>query len=122
MAREHPRYADMEFPEYEWQEFPRMVYPGAPDQKKPYDKKGRPLKGVIVNDDAEMAAALGTVEDAPEPEFVPAAGGAERLKTAEDEKAELLEEAEVLGVQVDKRWGVAKIQDAIDAHKNDAVV
>lgn len=133
MAKQHPRYEGTDWPEWEFREFPMMVYPGAADQKKPYGDDGRPLAGVIVNTPEEADAALGIVREAPEPEvkapakpveFVPAenTAGVQRVKTPEDEREELLAEAEQLGVVVDKRWSVARIQDAIDTKKADTTV
>lgn len=139
MAKEHPRYEGTEWGGWEFQEFPMMVYPGAPDPKKPYDKHGKPLPGVIVQNVEEAAAvmpkpeaeeapagaeALAPVAEAPAPVAeVPAAPvatvetspGVSRLETDEDVKVRLLAEAERLGVTVDKRWGVGRLQDAIDS-------
>lgn len=114
MPREHPRYSAMaeSWPDYEYREYPLMVYPGAKDQAKPYDAKGRPLKGIVVNNDEERDEALGATA----PETVQE-GGVTRLKTEADDHAELLAQAEVMGVKVDKRWGVARLQDAIDTHR-----
>lgn len=38
----------------------------------------------------------------------------EKLQPPKLDKQELLEQAEALGIEVDKRWGVEKIQAAID--------
>lgn len=125
MAREHPRYADMEFPDYEFREYPKMVYPGAKDPAKPYDGKGRPLRGIQVANEEEERQALGLADDgdAPKPTLVEtSAPNTSRVQTPEDEKAQLVQEAEVLGVTIDKRWSIARIQDAIDTHKAQAAV
>lgn len=114
--REHPRYQSHEWPDYEFNEYPMMVYPGAADQKKPYGANGKPLAGIVVNNEAEFREALGLDEDGKAPATVEDKG-VTRLKTEADEQADLLAEAEVLGVKVDKRWGLAKLQDAIDTHK-----
>ncbi len=128
--KEHPRYASMDFPDYEYQEFPRMIYPGAADQKKPYGKDGKPLKGIIVHNEDEERIALGLPTE-PDPEEAPRARpvlvetgspGISRLETPEDQKAALLQEADVLGLTVDKRWSIARLQDAIDTHKQAAVI
>lgn len=118
MPKDHPRYAAMEFPDYEYREYPLMVYPGAADQAKPYGKNGKPLAGIVVNNEAEYREALGLDADkgATAPETVEDKG-VTRLKTPEDERADLLAEAETAGVQVDKRWSAARIQDAIDTHR-----
>lgn len=117
MAREHPRYANMEFPDYEYREFPMMVYPGAPDQKKPYGKNGRPLRGVIVNDEAEYAKVM-TAEAGAKPVLVSTgAAGVERVQSAEDERLAALKNARELGIpNVDGRWSLARIESAVDAY------
>lgn len=135
-AREHPRYANTEWKDYEFREYPKMVYPGAKDPTKPYDKKNRPLRGIQVHNEQEEREALSlgekdeTVSDAPRKgdtvlrggKTVPTATkGVERLRTADDDKTELITEAETLGVKIDKSWSVARIQDAIDTHKSEVV-
>lgn len=113
-SREHPRYANFDWPDYEFREYPMMVYPGATDQKKPYGPDGKPLKGVIVNSAEEAAEALMGDEA---PALVPTdSPGTSRLETEEDRKLSAIAQAEALGVQVDKRWGLAKIEAAIDEH------
>jgi len=113
--KEHPRYALTEWPEYEFHEFPMMVYPGGEDPFKPtYDteRPGRLIHpGVTVATQEELDKLLGggaeTVRD----------GDKVRVKSDDDERAELLQEAEHLGVTVDKVWSTARIQDAIDTKK-----
>src|SRR4051812_22663121 len=112
MAREHPRDASMEWEEWAFKEFPMMIYPGAPDPKKPYDAKGKVLPGIIVNSPEEADAALG-IDRSEEPAApAPKAAAArrlvpgptkdtQRLSNDEDDRKELLEEAEALGVQID---------------------
>lgn len=139
MAKEHPRYADMDWPPWEFVEFPMMVYPGSadggrtPDRNEhhnPGDKRSKPFlqDGVIVNSEEERRQVLGIDEAVPaDPAFqasgrlVDGAGGAKRLATEADERAELIAEAERLGVVIDKRWSLARIQDAIDSHKAEVV-
>lgn len=131
MAKEHPRYENTEWPDWEFHEFPMMVYPGAADQKKPYDDRGRPLPGVIVNTAQEADEALGIdrSERVEEAEAAPAPAkprgqvptgskGVSRMKTEDDERAELIAEAEVLGIQqFDRSWSIARMQDTIDTFK-----
>lgn len=134
MAREHPRYADTEWPEYEFHEFPMMVYPGSKDGGKTPDKhETKPGKflqtGIIVNTEEERREVLGIDAEVPadrafksDPnKLVDAGGGAKRLATEADERAALLERAEVLGVTVDKRWSLARIEDAIQTHQAEVV-
>ena len=139
MAKEHPRYASFEWPEYEYREYPRMIYPGAPDPLvaayyKTGKRKGKPIDGVIVNSDEELAAALGIDPPEPEPASAPApkrgapkkvatgSPGVSRLSNAADEREALIAEAEQLGVQIDKSWSDVRIQDAIDTHKREEEV
>lgn len=127
--REHPRYENMEWPDWEFQEYPMMYYPGAKDQKKPYihapgsADHGKPLKGVIVNNDEELRSLIegdrraAAGEDSGVDMVATNVKGVSRVRTEADDKAELIEEAEALGVTFDRRWGVAKLQDAIDAFR-----
>lgn len=137
--REHPRYENTEWPDYEFREYPMMVYPGADDPLKPYKasgrEKGKPLAGILVNNDEERRIALGLDEEEAEDtgatrKAVPTRGGktmptsvkgVDRLRTDDDDKGDLLQEAENLGVKVDRTWSVARIQDALDTHKNTVV-
>ena len=137
--REHPRYENAEFPDYEYREFPMMVYPGAEDASRPYKTKGKqagkPLDGIIVNNEEERRVALGLGSEEAEDtgatrKALPTRGGktmptsakgVDRLRTDDDEKEDLLQEAENLGLKVDKSWSVARIQDALDTHKNAVV-
>lgn len=104
MARQgtsnYNRYTDWEFPEYEFSEFPKMVYPGAEDPKKPYDSKGKPIPGVLVNNEAEEATVL----------------AGETVVHEADVRAELIHQATSRGMQFDKRWGPERLQAAIEAH------
>jgi hypothetical protein len=89
----HPVYARMDFPAYEFTEYPKMVYPGGMKS----NGLGQTEPGVIVNDADEEAIAM--------------AGHA--VVREEDERARLLKVAEVKGVTVDKRWGVDRLTAAI---------
>lgn len=127
--REHPRYENTEWPDYEFREFPMMLYPGSEDGGKTPDRHptqpGKFLQDpVIVQNEEEARAVLGLAAEgskkAPEaPTLIDAAGsrGVRRVRTEADDKAAVLEEAEVLGLPVDKSWSIARIQDAIDTHK-----
>lgn len=132
--REHPRYESTEWPDYEFREFPAMLYPGSKDGGKTPDvnpdwipgsrkpKEQRFLQEpVIVNNEDEARQVLGV---GAKPELVSTNGlpsGPERLKTVEDEKAELIGEAETLGVQVDKRWAPERIRGAIEAFRSEPI-
>lgn len=129
--REHPRYENTEWDEYEYREFPMMVYPGSKDGGKTPDPNPRVpgqflQKGVTVANEAERREVL---ELAPEDGAAPAprkprlidgaTKGTSRLETPEDERLELLQRAEVKGIKVDKTWSIARIQDAIDTFDAD---
>jgi hypothetical protein len=119
MPREHPRYASMDFGDYEYQEFPMMVYPGAVDQKKPYGADGKALKGIVVQSEEERDQVLGLGAYAKaEPPAMVTDSGKERLRTAEDDRLELIAKAEALGLQIDKRWGAARLEEAISQAEN----
>ena len=124
MARqEHPRYASMEFPEWEYIEFPMMVYPGSKDGGKTPDripsKPGKFLQDpVTVNNEDELRAALAGGDTLVKDDTT----SAMRVKTPEDERLELVAEVERLGIQYDKRWGTARLQAALDEHNAEPVV
>lgn len=44
----------------------------------------------------------------------------DEVESAPDEREALAAKAEALGIQVDKRWGVKRIQKAIDDHDDGA--
>lgn len=116
--REHPRYENMEWPDWEFREYPMMVYPGAKDPRKPeYEvadrgrNRGRTVlrfPGVVVKNDEELKAVLdGSAE------FNPTSG---EILTEEDSRQALIRECMTQGLQIDKRWGVEKLQKALDDH------
>ena len=87
-----------EFPDYEYREYPKMVYPGTKDGKPEVNGKGQAKKGVVVNNEAEEAEAMSTGE-------TPVREG--------DEQARLQKLCEINGVQFDKRWGAPKLTKAL---------
>lgn len=97
----HPLYTGMVFPDYEYREYPKMVYPKGIDAK---DDKGKPIPGIVVNNDEEEARVMNT--------------GTPPVREA-DEIVRLTTLADVKGVQIDKRWGVAKLTAAIEAAGED---
>lgn len=110
--REHPRYENMEWPDWEYIEFPMMIYPGAADPRVPeyhINKKGRRVMtypGVIVHSDEELDGVLkGEIE-------LDAVTG--EILTEEDTRKALIRECEIQGLLVDKRWGIPKLQAALD--------
>lgn len=112
MAKEHPRYALTDWPEWEFVEFPMMVYPhpGNPDIRKPVYNPDRPgqllSQGVTVNSEEELLAILDgakTIKD----------GDVVRIETDDDKRARLILQAEQTGVQVDKRWSLDKLEAAL---------
>jgi hypothetical protein len=87
-------------------QYPKMVYPGG----KPVAGKGR-----LVKNKEEEQAYVGSLKDAESSKSdgkaaeQKAEGGDDALRTV------LMAEAESLGVKTDKRWGIEKLQGAIDA-------
>lgn len=115
--KEHPRYANFEFPDYEFHEYPMMVYPGAPDQKKPYHPDtGKRLKGVVVANEEEMRRVLGDPDDTAGARVAAGSPDTQRLESPEDLKEKAIRQAERLGVKIDKRWNIERIEAAIDQH------
>jgi hypothetical protein len=132
--REHPRYENTEWPEYEFREFPMMVYPGSKDGgKTPDPDPRRPGKflqeAVTVASEDERRAALDLAPAEPESAPAPKAPklvqtgskGVSRLETPEDERTALLQAAETAGIMVDKSWSTARIQAAIDEARQEVV-
>lgn len=105
MAKEHPRYANMEWPEPEFQDYPRLIYPAGNDPTVqaarilPLRPGATPVinQGVLVHNAEEERMVM---------------DGKPIIREI-DEKADLLQRAAILGVRVDKRWGADKIQAAI---------
>lgn len=129
--REHPRYENTEWDEYEYREFPMMIYPGSKDGGKTPDPNPRLpgqflQKAVTVANEAERRAVLDLAPeetDTPAPKkprlIEGATKGSSRLETPEDERLALLQVAETKGIKVDKTWSIARIQDAIDTFDAD---
>lgn len=110
-------YDMMEFPPYEFREFPQAIpVVGGKIQPTPYNAKGKLHPVVIVNSQAELDALQG-----PEVELVPinptqvSAESVQRVETEDDVRAALYRQAEQLGVKIDKKWSVARIEDTIKA-------
>lgn len=113
MAREHPRYEATEWPEYEFREFPMVYYPTASDQMKPYDSKGKRLDGVTVQNQEELDRLLSNTAELQRT----SSPGLKRVQTVEDAHAEAVVEAGQLGVKIDRRWGLERIQKEIATEK-----
>lgn len=117
--REHPRYENMDWPDWEFREFPMMIYPGAPDPRVPvYHTEGRQrgklkFAGLVVNDEDELARALAEGEDV----ATITEDGRQRLTTAEDDRQALIAECDERGLKIDRRWASARLEDAILADK-----
>lgn len=114
MAKEHPRYAETEWEAWEFREYPMMVYPGAKDQARPYDERGRPLPGVLVQNADEARQAMGLEVST----VATSSKGVARIETDDDSRERVIAEAKALGIKFDKTWSVARIQDAIDSAKS----
>lgn len=105
-------YSAMEFPAWEFREFPRAV-PIGPDGKpsqSPYVKEGKRnvlLPVIEVGSQEELDVLLGG--------DVALVDG--RIRTEDDDRAALYLAAEDVGAKIDKRWTVEKIAAEIKAHK-----
>lgn len=95
------QYEKMTFAEYEFREYPKFIKTG--ETTDPVSK-AKVATGVIVNNEAEEAEVKGT--------------GKEPVRE-EDTRTRLLKVAKQAGVDVDARWGVKKIEDALVAAKVD---
>lgn len=117
--REHPLYENADWDDYEFREFPMMIYPGAKNPRVPEywsaeddiprGKRAGELKfvGVTVENDEELDRVLGGAKTLTQ-------GNVTRVETEEDERLGLIVKAGQMGVQVDKRWGVSRLKAAID--------
>ena len=74
-----------------------------------YQKDGEKL---FTDADAAVAARKAGWKDSP--------ADLEQDDTLVDEREELVSKAELLGIRVDKRWGVKRIQQAIAEHDDRA--
>jgi hypothetical protein len=105
-------YDKMEFPGYEFREFPAAVpVVGGKVMPTPYDERGKSHPVVIVESQAELDALQG-----PEVTLVPVtegSGHAMRVENEDDIRKVLYVQAEQAGVTIDKRWSVARIEDAL---------
>lgn len=111
-AKEHPRYQLTDWPDWEFVEFPMMVYPhpGNPDIRKPVYNPERPGQllspGVTVNSEEELVALLEGAETVKD-------GDKTRLLTEEDKRQALILKADQTGVKVDKTWSLDKLEAAL---------
>lgn len=121
-------YDKMQFPEYEFREFPMAVpmVDGVPCfdpdvLKKPYDfsnpRKPKPYPIVTVKSQEELnQLRAGEVEVTPPNPHN--ATETQRVVTEDEEREALYVRAEQLKVKIDKRWSVERIEKAIsDAEK-----
>lgn len=111
-------YDHMEFPAYEFEEWPQAVPVNDAGELQPTPYQP-PLKSgkveawpvVIVHSQAELDALRG-----PEVTLVPvseAGGNALRVEGEDDIRKALYIQAEQAGVKIDKKWSVARIEDAL---------
>lgn len=92
------RYEKLNFPDYEYREYPKVVYPHSPDGKPVANGKGQQEGGVTVLNAEEEAAVMAT-------KSLPV------RETDELERLHML--CSVKGIKCDKRWGVDRIIAAI---------
>ncbi len=105
-------YDQMEFPEYEFREFPMEVpYVDGQVMPTPYNEKHKPHPTVRVNSQEELDALT-----AGEVEVIPAGPDttAARVRTEDDERAELLLKADQNDIKVDKRWSLERLRLAVN--------
>lgn len=113
--RANTMYDNMVFEPVEYAEFPMAVpVRNGVVQSNPYDAKHKPYPVVIVESQEELDALMG---DAP---LVPINPGAPdspmRVESEDDIRTALYIQADQLGVQIDKRWTVGRIEDTIKTH------
>lgn len=112
-------YDQMVFPDYEFHEWPQAVPVNEAGELQPTPYQP-PLKSgkieawpvVIVHSQAELDALRG-----PEVTLVPvnpdAPASALRVESEDDIRKALYLQAEQAGVKIDKKWSVARIEDAL---------
>jgi len=109
----HTVFDQIEFPPYEFREFPMAVPIYAETGEvapTPYNERGKSHPVVLVQNQAELDALMG-----PGVTLVPVGDGSSRLQTEADIRAELYEQAETRGVFIDKNWPVERIQAVLNA-------
>lgn len=113
--RQNTMYDQMEFPPYEYNEFP-MAVPVVDGvvQPTPYDARRRPHPVVIVDNQDQLdelrgpAVVLVKVNEA-------APDSPQRIESEADIREVLYRQAEQAGVTIDKRWTVARIESTLQA-------
>lgn len=109
--RQNTIYDNMEFPDYEFREFPMTVpVVDGKVQKTPYDANHKAHPVVVVNDQSELDDLMG-----PGAVMVEVAAGSARLQNEDDIRAALYIQADQAGVTIDKRWTVARIEETLRA-------
>ena len=93
-------------------EYPKMVYPPGSAPKR---GKGKVVQNKA-EEDAYFAAFAPKEEAKSEGKDEPETALSEALSGAAEKQA-LYDEAIKLGIDADKRWGAAKLREAIDAKK-----
>lgn len=102
------RYDNMDFPRYEYREYPKLLYLEGRGKGKPF---------VRVENAEEEAAAVAAHEaktvkappQAPEPDADTGSDDNQRQQITDAREA-----LDALGVKYDKRWGLDKLQAALD--------
>ncbi len=99
------RYENFKFPDYEYREYPKTVYPDSPNGKPLINGQGQATsKGITVLNAEEEAAVMAS-------KVLPV--------REEDDKARLHAVCEVRGVKYDKRWGNERLREEITAAGHD---
>lgn len=113
-------YDDMAFPDYEYREFPMAVpYVNGRVMESPYDENNKAHPVVMVNSQDELDELSGGKAEVVPQNYEKTVS---KVKTDDDEKDELLVKADQLGVKVDKRWSVDRIEKAIKDHQDEQVL
>ena len=106
----HTVFDAIEFPPYEFHEFP-MTVPVNDDGSvadSPYDERHKLKPVVIVQNQAELDALKG-----PDVVLIAVGDGSSRVQSEADIRAVLYEQAETRGVRIDKAWSVERIEKAL---------
>lgn len=93
------RYQKLNFPDYEYREFPKVVYPDGVDGKPKTNGTGQAESGITVLNAEEEAAVM--------------ASKAPPVR-ASDELERLQAICEVKGIKYDKRWGHDRLVTTIE--------
>lgn len=112
--RANTMYDNMEFPAYEFREFP-MAVPvlNGVVQDSPYDARGKSHPVVIVQNEDELQALTGPQAASLLPVSEERVTRTLRVQGEVDIRKALYAQAEQAGVKIDKKWTVSRIEDTL---------